>query len=406
MPRILLAALLIPLPASHAADWPAWRGPTGQGFCDEKGIPLKWSARDNVRWRIKLDHQGNSTPVVWKDRLFLTQANKGGSVRSLLCFARADGEKLWQKDVAFAGKEQNWSQDWYANASPVTDGERVVACFGSAGLFCYGMDGKELWKRTDLGEWQHQFGNGASPVLHGGLVIQWCGPNERKGRNFLLAVDKKTGKTVWEQEEKEGSWATPVIAKAGGQEQMLLGAGEWLKGYDPASGKELWRCGGLQSYVYASALVEGDCAVGMSGYNKAAIAVKLGGTGDITKDRLWRHERNVQRVGSGMLIGGHVYMIDEDGSARCYDVKTGEDKWKGEKRRAGRTWGSLVRAEGRLYILMGNGETRVYAADPKHELLAVNKLSDGEEANSSLAISDGDVFIRTFRHLWCIRAKK
>ena len=122
--------------------------------------------------------QGNSTPVVWGDKIFLTQANKGGTVRSLICFARADGKLLWQKDVVYAEKERNWNQNWYANASPATDGERVVVSFGSAGMYCYDFDGKELWKRTDLGKWEHAFGNGASPVLYGDLAILWCGPNE------------------------------------------------------------------------------------------------------------------------------------------------------------------------------------------------------------------------------------
>jgi outer membrane protein assembly factor BamB len=397
-----LLTLLLATSVCAAADWPAWRGPTGQGFCSEKGVPLKWGPKEKVKWKVELAYQGNSTPIIWRDKVFLTQANKGGSVRSLLCLARADGKLLWQKDVAYEGKERNWNENWYANASPVTDGKRVVACFGSAGVYCYDLDGNELWKRTDLGEWQHQFGNGASPVLFEGLVIQWCGPNEKKGRNFLLAMDGKNGKTKWEHEEKEGSWATPIIVGPAGKEQMVLGMGEYLKGFNPRDGKEVWRCGGLQSYVYATALVEGEYAVGMSGYNKAALAVKLGGTGDITARRLWRHERNVQRVGSGILVGGHVYMVDEDGSARCYDVKTGEDKWKDEKRRPGTIWGSLVHAEGRIYAFMRDGSTRVYRADPKQEVLAINTLGPGVQTNSSPAISNGEIFLRTFKHLYCI----
>ena len=175
-----LTAVALPtaLPAA-AADWPAWRGPTGQGLSDEKGLPLTWSATENVRWKVPLADPGNSTPVVWGEKIFLTQANKGGTVRSLLCFARADGKLLWQKDVTYPANERAYNPTWYANASPATDGERVVVSFGSAGLFCYDLAGKELWKRTDLGKWEHTFGNSASPVLYGDLVIQWCGPNEK-----------------------------------------------------------------------------------------------------------------------------------------------------------------------------------------------------------------------------------
>lgn len=391
-----------------ADNWPAWRGPTGQGHCDEKNVPLKWSDKENVRWKIDLADHGNSTPVVWEDFIFLTQANKGGTVRSLMCLDRKDGKQLWKKDVEYKGTEKNWDQRWYCNASPVTDGERVVVCFGSAGMYCYDFAGKELWNRTDLGTWEHQFGNGASPVLYADTVIQWCGPNEKSGRNFLLAMNKKTGKTVWEQDEKEGSWATPVIVKVDGKDQMVLGTGPHLKAYDPKTGKGLWQCDGLQSYVYTSALVANGVAVGMSGYGKSSIAVKLGGSSDITKDRLWRHEKPAnQRVGSGVIVGEHVYIIDDDGSPRCYELTTGKNLWEGEvKLKGAPTWGSFVHTEGRLYILMRDGSTVVLAAKPKYEILAANKLSPGEQTNSSLAISDGDIFIRTSKHLWCIAEKK
>src|SRR5215207_2242416 len=194
---------------ASAENWPAWRGPTGQGHSTETNVPLKWNGKEkekaNVKWKVPLAYQGNSTPVVWGDHVFVTQANKGGTERSLICFARADGKVRWQKDVAYAEKEKNWDPNWYANASPATDGERVVVTYGSAGMYCYDFDGKELWKRTDLGKWEDDFGNGSSPVLYGDLAILWCGPNRKEGRNFLLAVDKKTGKTVWEHDESFAS---------------------------------------------------------------------------------------------------------------------------------------------------------------------------------------------------------
>ena len=413
MPRIALIVLFIASP-SLASDWPAWRGPTGQGHCDETNLPLKWSATENVKWKVPLAHQGNSTPIVWKDHIFLTQANRGGSVRSLLCFNRADGALRWQKDVAYTGKETNWDQNWYANASPVTDGERVVVSFGSAGMYCYDFDGRELWSRNDLGAWEHKFGNGASPVLYKDLAILWCGPNESAGRNVLLAVDKKTGATVWEHLEPYGSWATPVITAVNGVDQLLLGASKdakslpedqfgFLKGYDPRTGHELWRCRGLSSYVYASALYSDGIAVGLAGFNGSAMAVKLGGAGDITKDRLWLHPANTQRVGSGVIASGRVYVVNEDSTPHCYDLYTGADLWKSAPRLRGpRTWGSIVAADGRLYILMRNGATNVLAANPAFESLAVNRLADGEESNSSPAISNGQLFLRTFKHLWCI----
>jgi len=405
---VAIAWALLGIPTSVVADnWPAWRGPSGQGFCTEKNVPLKWSASENVHWKIPLADQGNSTPIIWGDKIFMTQANKGGTVRSLLCLARADGKILWQNDVMYEAKERNWNPSWYCNASPTTDGERVIVSFGSAGVYCYDFEGKEKWKRTDLGAWEHAFGNSASPVLYEDTVIQWCGPNEGKGRNFLLAVNKKTGETVWQHDEKEGSWATPLITKIDGKDQMLLGLGPNLKSYDPKTGKEIWYCAGLQSYVYPSALVGNGVAVGMSGYGKSSIAVKLGGTGDITKDRLWMHPKPAnQRVGSGMIVGEHAYIIDDNGAPRCYELTTGKNLWEEEDKLKAGTWGSMIHAEDRFYILMKNGDTVVLAAKPKFEILSINPLDKGASSNSSLAVSDGEIYIRTFKNLWCIKAKK
>lgn len=386
---------------ARAENWPAWRGPTGQGHSAEKDPLLNWSDSQNVKWKIPLEHQGNSTPVVWDDKIFLTQADKNGHTRSLLCFARADGERLWQKDVSYAEKEQNWNDNWYANASPAIDGERVVVSFASAGMYCYDFEGKELWNRTDLGKWAHKFGNGSSPVLYGDLAILWCGPNEKQGRNFLLAVNKETGKTVWEHEEKDGSWGTPLIIKHEGQDQLLLATTPHFKGLDPKTGKELWRCEGLNKYVYTSPLYADGVAVAMSGYRGAALAVKLGGSGDITKDRLWLHPQNTQRVGSGAIVDQTIYLIEEPGIPHAYDLTTGEEVWQVKKRPSGgRTWGSMVHADGKLYALMRNGSTQIFNADRNYELLATNELK-GEETNSSIVISDGEILIRTFKHLWC-----
>lgn len=409
---------LLAVQSATAGDWPAWRGPGGQGMSEEKGLPLTWSDKTNVKWKVPLADAGNSTPVVWGERIFLTQANKGGTVRSLICFARGDGKLLWQKDLTYEIAERAYNPTWYANASPAVESERVIVSYGSAGVYCYDHEGKELWKRTDLGKWDHNFGNSASPVLYGDLVIQWCGPND-KGRNYLLAMNKKTGETVWEHDETFGSWSTPVIAKVKDQDQIILGQARdakggpesksgYLRGYDPKTGKELWKCQGLNSYVYTSALYSDGVAVGMSGFGGSSLAVALGGEGDITKDRLWLHPKPAgQRVGSGVIVGQHVYMVDENGTAHCYELQTGKDLWEGQPRAKGElTWGSLVHADGRLYLLMRSGKTMVLAANPKYELLATNSLGNGEQSNSSVAISNGEIFIRTFKHLWCISEKR
>jgi outer membrane protein assembly factor BamB len=405
---IAVFALLGCAALAVADDWPAWRGRTGQGYCFEKNLPLKWSPTENVKWKIPLAHGGNSTPIIANGKVFLTMANKGGTVRSTLCFDRTDGKQLWKNDVNYSDKEQNWTPDWYCNASPTTDGERVIVSLGSAGMFCYDLAGKELWKRTDLGKWQHQFGNSASPILYGDLCILWCGPNNGKTGNLLLAVKKTTGETVWEKHEKVSSWGTPIIVSVDGKDQLLYCPEYQLKGADPKTGKELWHCDGLMEYVYASPLYSPELkiAVAMSGYNKSALAVKVGGSGDITKDRLWLHPKNNQRVGTGIIVGEHVYILEDNGTPKCYELKTGKELWQVEKRPAGTNWGSMVHADGKLYVLTRDGTTLIFAASPKYELLATNRLAPGETTNSSPAISNGEIFLRTNRHLWCISAKK
>ena len=421
-----IAALILLVaccPFAQSADWPQWRGPTGQGFCEEEML-LTWSDTENVKWKVPLEQPGNSTPVIWGDRIFLTQATKDGEIRSLLCLARADGKVLWQRDVPYGEMEKNWNPNWYANASPVTDGKHVIVSFASAGMYCYDFEGNELWKKTDLGgTWEHAFGSGSSPILYKDLAILWCGPNEtpikNKGRNYLLAVNKSTGQPAWEADQAYGSWSTPLVTKVGGQDQMLLGYSRdvksapldktgFLYGFDPQTGKELWRCQGLSSYVYTSPLYspEHNIAVAQAGYGGSAMAVKLGGSGDITADRLWHHPSNTQRVGSGMIVGDHVYIVEENGVPHCYELATGEEVWKATQRPgSGTTWGSMVHSNGRLYILMRDGSTLVFAASPKYELLATNSLGRGQQTNSSLAISNGDIFIRTFTHLLCIGRK-
>src|SRR5258708_3803419 len=183
---LVFALLCGPL---HAANWPAWRGAQGTGVCAEKDLPLHWSTNENVRWRVPLPERGNSTPVIWGNRIFVTQAIQKENRRALICFDRSNGKQLWQSAVVYQEKEMSHDTNPQCSASPVTDGERVVASFGSAGLCCYDFDGKELWHR-DLGQQTHIWGNAASPMLHGELCILNFGPGER---TFLIAVNKKTG---------------------------------------------------------------------------------------------------------------------------------------------------------------------------------------------------------------------
>ena len=191
-------AILIAVTALSVAagDWPVWRGPEGTGISSEKDVPLKWNAKENVRWRSELPGPGNSSPIVWGNRVFVAQAVQKENRRTVMCFDRAGGKLLWQSGVNYTEDEPTQENNPYCAGTPATDGERVYVCFGSAGIYAYDFDGKEAWHR-DLGKLNHMFGNAVSPILHGDLCIFNFGPDE-KAR--LVALDRKTGQTIWEVE--------------------------------------------------------------------------------------------------------------------------------------------------------------------------------------------------------------
>jgi outer membrane protein assembly factor BamB len=428
MPRTaaVLAGTLWLTTAALAGNWPAWRGPDGQGHSPDSAPPVRWSATENVRWKAPLPDEGNSSPVVWGDRVFITQATDktdwpppgaGGPAsarrRELLCFRRTDGKLLWQKVVEYPEKESTHPTNPFCSASPATDGRRVVVSHGSAGMYCYDFDGKELW-RVDLGKLEHIWGNASSPVLYEHLAILWCGPGDRQ---FLLAVDKETGKEVWRHDEPGGaygkdsakwlgSWSTPIVIRIGDHDELVVGVPRKLKGFDPRTGKELWSCDGLGNLSYTSPVHSDGVIVAMSGFHGPALAVRTGGKGDVTQThRLWHQAAKIpQRIGSPVVVGEHVFILNEPGTAQCFELKTGDEVWKLEDRPSGSSWGSMVAAGGRLYVTNLAGETLVLAASPKYELIAKNPI--GERVLASPAISDGELFIRSYKHLWCIGQKK
>src|SRR5437016_199020 len=240
MKRLLFvpaAFLLLAQPAA-ADNWPAWRGPEGNGHCKEKNLPVTWSATENVRWKVALPAEGMSTPVIWGDRIFLTQATNSGQKRAVMCFDRKAGKLLWQQVVNYQEQEAVLYENEdhpYCRASPVTDGERVIVSHGSAGLFCYDLQGKALWHR-ELGKFVHDYGNASSPVLHGDLVILNCGPG---ATTLLVALDKKTGKEVWRADgpRQTGrytcSFVTPVVATIKGRDELIMSWPGVVKAYDP-----------------------------------------------------------------------------------------------------------------------------------------------------------------------------
>ena len=403
----------------HAANWPHWRGPTGDGVCAEKSLPVKWSATENVKWRLPLPEPGNSTPIVWGNKVFLTQPDGKAGKHQLLCLDRATGKQLWKTEVNFAGKEPTHGTNPYSSASPATDGERVVVSFASAGLWCYDLNGKELWHR-DLGQQAHIWGNAASPVLHGGLCFLNFGPG---ARSFLVAVDKQTGQTVWQNDESGGdygekkpdgkqawvgSWTTPVFIQENGRESLLMSWPGRVCALEPKTGKQVWECKGINPLVYTSPLHRDGMVVAMGGFGGKSLAVRTGGRGDVTEShRLWLHPRTKQRIGSGVIHDGHIYIHNDPGVAECFELKTGQTVWEERLKGAasnGQNWSSIMLAGGNCYTITQGGDCFVFQASPQFELVSVNSL--GEPSNSSVVPSDGELFIRTHRSLWCIAEKK
>ncbi len=407
-----LLFVLSPLLSLQADNWPMWRGANGDGTCSESNLPQTWSQTENVVWKVALPERGNSTPVVWGDQVFVTQAIEKEGKRLLLCFDKKTGKQLWDAGTIYKEPELTHGTNPYCAASPATDGERVIVFHASAGVFCYDMNGKEQWKRTDLGKLHHIWGCGTSPVLAGDRVFLNFGPGEN---TVLHCFDKKTGKTIWQHAEPGGasgegankkwlgSWSDPLLRKIDTHYELLMSYPTRACAFDPLSGKELWTCAGLTQLVYNSPLYADGMMIAMSGYGGAALAVKAGGKGDVTeKNRVWHLPKVSQRIGSGVVHGGYHYILSDGGILECRDVKNGELVF--QERLKGNNWSSLVlSADGKCYAANQIGDCFVFKASPKFELLATNSL--GEKIIGSIAVSDGQLFIRGYQNLWCIGEK-
>ena len=387
------------------ANWPAWRGPRGDGKSFEANLPTQWSPTDNVLWKIPLPGEGNSTPIIWNDHVFITCPIDGGKIRSLISLDRSSGKQLWRRDFPYPEKETTHSDNPFCSGSPTTDGKLIYASFGSAGVVACDFEGHVVWHRK-LPKLVHVFGLSTTPVLYRGLLIIHRGPGEP---THIVALDKKTGKTVWDHPERAknhklfGSWATPIIVRVGDHDELVLALPDAIKGYDPLTGKELWRCAGLGASLYSSPSVGDNTVFGLGGLPAATLAVRLGGRGDVTKThRLWETRRKQRRIGSGVFHNGYLFVANSVGIAECIDAKTGEVVWK--KRLGGNLWGSILLADGRLFCSNTNGTVFVLNAGPEYQLIATNEMK--EHLKAALAPSDDQLFIRTYENLYCVGRRR
>jgi outer membrane protein assembly factor BamB len=409
-------------------DWPQWRGPLGNGVSTTAQPPLEWSETRHLRWKTLVPGKGHSTPIVWGDRIFLTTAIPYGEavkprfVRPgahdnlqlthahefvVLAINRKDGKLLWRETVHKAvPHEAGHITASLASASPVTDGERIYAFFGSYGLYCLDLNGKLIWKK-DLGQMhtKHGHGEGSSPALHGNtLVVNW----DQEEQSFVVAFDKRTGDLRWRVARAEDtSWATPIVVEHRGKAQVIVPGTNRLRGYDLASGALIWECGGLSSNIVASPVAAGGVVYAGSSYDtRAMLAIRLDGAqGDITgtKQVLWKRHRGTPYVPSPLLYGNLLYNLHHyQGIMARIDVRTGEDLG-GPIRldEITNVYSSPVGAAGRIYITDRDGVTQVIShGEQAAKTLAVNRLDDSFSASAALA--GRELFLRGERYLYCV----
>jgi outer membrane protein assembly factor BamB len=394
-PEITIEPIL-PAPGSER-QWPRWRGPSGMGLSDEKGLPVRWSPTENVAWKTELPGAGNSSPVIWGEQIFLTTAFDQGRRRSLACVSRS-GALLWVKDApATAPEGRVIAKNGYASATPAVDGERVVAFFGNGGLVAFDLEGKVLWQYP-LPPFDAMHGTGASPVIYGDLVVLFQEQSSKPSMG--LAVDKRTGERRWVVEREPAlGWCTPLALRIAGRDQLVYGASNTVVAYDPATGAEIWKCGGPTHEVIPTVVAGHGLVFCASGRSGPMLAVRPAGTGDLSKTGLvWRAPRGAPHVPSPVLAGEFLYQVNDLGIVTCFRARTGEVLF--QKRLGGTYSASPVAADGKIYFTSEEGDTTVMRPGPDLDILSVNPL--GETTLASAAVLGGQFFIRTAKQLWAI----
>ena len=395
----------------NAENWAQFRGPNGAGISAQKGIPIKWTAKDYA-WQVKLPGIGHSSPIVWEDHVIVTSAANKGEKRFIECYHADTGKPLWSEELGGASHRKHGLNS-YASATPVTDGKRVFMSWGDSDeYFMVAHDfktGKELW-RTQLGASisQHGHGTGTSPVLFEDLVIIL---NEHDtGPGYIAALDQATGKERWKIGRKIGkmTYSTPLLVEHGGQVQLINAClDDGMMGLNPRTGKILWTTPKtfdmrtVAMPVYWKGHVFGSC--GNGGKGTLMTAVKLGGKGKVTESHIaWKRQRSLPYVPTPIAYGDHLYLWLDNGMVICVDAKTGDEVWD-ERVGRGDYSSSPVCIDGKIYCGSRTGEFTVIKASPKYELLGRSQL--GEATHATPAVSNGRMFLRGFSKLYCLEAK-
>lgn len=442
----LLAAMAAT--SAAAADWTRFRGPNGSGIAtDEKPVPDSWSASKNRKWKTELPGPGASSPIVVGDRVFVTAwsgygVDRGGSGdmedlrRHLVCIDRNTGETLWSKTVEPDLPEDRYTgtfaQNGYASHSPVSDGQRVYVFFGKTGVLAYDLDGNQLWhKKVGSGLDPRNWGSASSPILYKNLLIITASAESKS----LIALNKETGEEVWKKTADgfAGVWGTPVLVEIDeNRTDLVLAVPNEIWGFNPDTGKFVWYCLAMRNNSYCSSLVaENGVVYAIESMGGGSIAVRAGGEGDVTDTHIVWSGRDNSRIATPLVHEGRIYFVARN-VANCLDASDGSRVYRtpltggtaaaappgggggrtpggfgGGGGRGGQEYSSPIAAGGKVYYVSRSGDGYVYKLGDKLEQVSTNRLSDarGEEFVATPAVSDGELFIRSNTHLYCIAEK-
>ena len=411
MSRILPLIAFTLVPAATSADWPQFRGPNGAGVSSETNLPTKWSESEGIAWKTKLPGPGTSSPIAVGDRILLTcysgynvpgqeKGDPEDLKRHLLCLDRKTGEIKWDTPTKAKLPEQPNIRDGhgYASSTPAADDDRIYCFYGKSGVFAFDHDGKQLWQ-TNVGDGLNGWGSASSPVLHGDLVFV----NASVESDMLFALDRKTGEVKWKAKGIKESWSTPVVGKSKeGREELLVPIQGKILAFDPATGDRLWTCNtDIRWYMVPTIVVNDGVAYSLGGRSGVVgLAVKLGGSGDVTEThRLWTTTK-ATNVSSPVFHDKHLYwMNDSREIAYCAEAETGKIVYEERVPRAGQVYASALLAEGKVYYLSRDGKVNIVAAKPEYELLATNTLGDRSLFHASPVALDGRLLIRSDLYL-------